>query len=162
MRGLGHFWDKEAGWSEAWQGKVIGGERKMRQLFRADTAKIHASLWDTYSENGSVIMSWGWSFGPSTPKGHESHTHTCPRGKLVVPASFIGWSLTWTLLTPSSWKITGKHFITPYDTWRICFLQKQLQWAWSLKAGNSLLFINNNLIIVNSLMDPTDEYCWFH
>ena len=57
MRGLGYFWDKEAGWSEAWRGKVIGGEKKMRQSFRADIAKIHASSWDAYSENGSVSMS---------------------------------------------------------------------------------------------------------
>ena len=57
MRGLGYLWDKEAGWSEAW-GKGVEDKKKVEVIsVVCRLFALHASSWDTCSENGSISMS---------------------------------------------------------------------------------------------------------
>ena len=76
-RGLGYLWVC-IGWSEV-QGKVIEGRQKARGSFLfSGLSELHASSWDSGSENGSVSMIRGWSFWLADVKMSSIHPSIHP------------------------------------------------------------------------------------
>lgn len=74
-----------------------GRQEKARgSLLCTGTSQLHASSWDTCSENGGGSMICGGIFDPLTSKGHPSDTHASPLELLVSTglnwASLASWS----------------------------------------------------------------------
>ena len=120
---------------------------------------VTCSSWEPCTENSSINVTRGSSFGPSDVKGHPSDTHAGPV-EWSVTSTGSNWSRLYSIFLLNNlrklyyndpcirvviyrWQLWESCYILPklHKAWRVCNLQNQLRWAWlaSLVRGYYLL-----------------------